>query len=101
MNPKPFWLLNHFTIPLFTKFPFTDGVRLGAWHAHLRPRSQLVDFWRKFLKRAPVSNEARRSCSAKYRIQTFRDQMRPGQGAKVTELYSPLTRRHPRSSGGD
>ena len=27
---KALWLLNHFTVPVFIEFPFTDGVRMGA-----------------------------------------------------------------------
>src|SRR6516165_6076875 len=42
MKPKPFWLLNHFTIPLFTEIPFTHNV-------HARPRRLGIGTPRRFI----------------------------------------------------
>jgi hypothetical protein len=48
MKPKPFWLLNHFTVPVFIEFPFTDGVRMGTGtqcsHGHRSGLSILEKF---------------------------------------------------------
>src|SRR5215831_15280849 len=59
MKPKPFWLLNHFTIPLFTKISFRVHVRPGC--RGIGAVCRLIDFLGKGSETcAPVSNEAKR-----------------------------------------
>src|SRR5215475_8137039 len=59
MKPKPFWLLNHFTIPLFLGISFRVHVRPGR--RAIGAVCRLIDFLGKGSETcAPVGNEAKR-----------------------------------------
>src|SRR6516164_541773 len=47
MKPKPFWLLNHFTIPLFTEIPFTHNVHARPRRLGIRTLRRFIDFLEK------------------------------------------------------
>src|SRR3974390_3117402 len=70
MKPKPFWLLNHFTIPLFIE----DVLSLTAYTQDSSTEgsvsSSISRFWRRGLKRArpSVTRRSGPGRSAKYRL---------------------------------
>jgi hypothetical protein len=74
MKPKPFWLLNHFTVPIAIVISFQLTMHSGGQMRSLRPLSRLVDFGEIPETCSPIGNETERpSRSAKDRCSQSSD----------------------------
>src|SRR5579863_5870464 len=88
MKPKPFWLLNHFTIPVFIEISFHCGCARGTWR--ISPRFRFVDFGEVSEACAPASGEAKRpSRSAKVSKRQPKHEMALFQGKSVHRRIWP------------